>query len=55
VLCLAPRALEDSVRPRRLSGVGAGPLNFTVSRHLWTAILITHSSLGCNSKKHSRA
>ena len=26
----APRALGDSVRPRRLSGVVAGPLNFTV-------------------------
>ena len=26
----APRALEDSVRPRRLSGVVVRPLNFTV-------------------------
>ena len=30
MVCLAPRALEESVRPRRLSGVGARPLNFTV-------------------------
>jgi len=28
---MAPRALKDSVRPRRLAGVGARPLNFTVS------------------------
>ena len=28
----APRALEDSVRPRRLSGVVVRPLNFTVRR-----------------------
>lgn len=27
---LAPRAREDSVRPRRLSGVIVRPLNFTV-------------------------
>jgi hypothetical protein len=27
---LAPRALGDSVRPRRLSGVVGRPLNFTV-------------------------
>jgi len=30
VVCLAPRALKDSVRPRRLSGVVVRPLNFTV-------------------------
>jgi hypothetical protein len=29
---LAPRALEEIVRPRRLAGVGARPLNFTVRR-----------------------
>jgi len=33
VVCLAPRAREDSVRPRRLAGVVMRPLNFTVSRH----------------------
>jgi len=27
---LAPRALEDSVRPRRESGASARPFNFTV-------------------------
>ena len=26
----APRALEEIVRPRRLAGLGARPLNFTV-------------------------
>jgi hypothetical protein len=30
--CLAPRAREDSVRPRGLSGVIVRPLNFTVRR-----------------------
>jgi hypothetical protein len=32
VVCLAPRALEEIVRPRRLSGVVVRPLNFTVRR-----------------------
>jgi hypothetical protein len=32
VVCLAPRAREDSVRPRRLSGASGRPLNFTVRR-----------------------
>jgi hypothetical protein len=32
VVCLAPRALKDSVRPRRLAGVVGRPLNFTVRR-----------------------
>ena len=27
-----PRALEEIVRPRRLAGVGARPVNFTVRR-----------------------
>ena len=27
---LAPRALEDGVRPRRLAGVVGRPINFTV-------------------------
>ncbi len=30
---LAPRALEESVRPRRPSGVVVRPLNFTVRAH----------------------
>ena len=30
----APRAREDSVRPRRLSGVVVRPLNFTVRAHM---------------------
>jgi len=32
VVCLAPRAPGDSVRPRRLSDVVVRPLNFTVRR-----------------------
>ena len=32
MVCLAPRAREDSVRPRRLAGVVMRPLNFTVRR-----------------------
>ena len=32
MVCLAPRALKDSVRPRRLAGVVVRPLNFTVRR-----------------------
>jgi len=36
VVCLAPRAPGDSVDPRRLSGVGARPLNFTVRGPLVT-------------------
>ena len=30
MICLAPRALEESVRPRRLADVIRRPLNFTV-------------------------
>ena len=30
---LAPQALEEIVRPRRLSGVFTRPLNFTVRAH----------------------
>jgi len=32
---LAPRALGDSVRPRRYSGASVRPLNFTVRRAMW--------------------
>jgi hypothetical protein len=32
VICLAPRAREEIVRPRRLSDVVVRPLNFTVKR-----------------------
>ena len=32
MVCLAPRAPGDSVRPRRLSDVVVRPLNFTVRR-----------------------
>ena len=32
MVCLAPRALEDIVRARRLSGVVARPPTFTVRR-----------------------
>src|SRR3979490_2682592 len=34
MVCLAPRAPEDSVRPRRVSGAFVRPLNFTVRPHL---------------------
>ena len=37
MVCLAPRALEESVRPRRPSGVVVRPLNFTVRSHLGTS------------------
>jgi hypothetical protein len=33
VVGFAPRAPEEIVRPRRLAGVVARPLNFTVRRH----------------------
>ena len=32
MICLAPRALAGSVRPRRLAGAPTRPLNFTVRR-----------------------
>jgi hypothetical protein len=35
----APRALEDSVRPRRSWGASGWPLNFTVSRHRCRVVL----------------
>ena len=34
MVCLAPRAREESMRPRCLSGVVVWPLNFTVRRSL---------------------
>ena len=34
MVCLAPRAPGDSVRPRRQSGSAGWPLNFTVRSHL---------------------
>ena len=34
MICLAPRAREEIVRPRRLSDVVVRPLNFTVRSHL---------------------
>ena len=33
MVCLSPRAREEIVHPRRLSGVSARPLNFTVRSH----------------------
>jgi hypothetical protein len=38
VVCLAPRAPGESVRPRRLSGVVMRPLNFTVRRMVSTVV-----------------
>jgi len=34
VVCLAPQAPGDSLRPRRLAGVVVRPLNFTVRPHM---------------------
>ena len=35
MVCLAPRAPEEIVRPRRSSDVVVRPLNFTVRSHFW--------------------
>jgi hypothetical protein len=35
----APRARENSVRPRRLVGASGRPLNFTVRHHAGHAVL----------------
>ncbi len=40
MVCLAPRALEKIVRPRRLAGVVVRPLNFTVRRLMTGAPLV---------------
>jgi hypothetical protein len=45
VVCLAPRAREDSVRPRRLAGVIVRPLNFTVRRLI--AVISAFGSYFC--------
>jgi hypothetical protein len=37
---LAPRALGESVRPRRLAEVSARPLNFTVRRHVLASLTL---------------
>ena len=50
MVCLAPRAPEDSVRPRPPFDVVVRPLNFTVRRHAIfgsVATLSTHHTLGC--------
>jgi hypothetical protein len=39
VVCLAPRAPGDSVRPRRLADASVRPLNFTVRGQLAVPIL----------------
>ena len=46
MICLAPRALEDSVRPRRPAGVGARPLNFTVRFRMHRALPLLFVLLG---------
>jgi hypothetical protein len=46
--CVAPRALRDSVRPRRLSDVVVRPLNFTVRRPYCRGVL-------CPNLKYSAA
>jgi hypothetical protein len=51
VVCLAPRAPGDSVRPRRLSGVVVRPLNFTVRSHGVMAVVtlsaVADAGRGC--------
>ena len=50
MVCLAPRAPGDSVRPRRLSGASARPLNFTVRRNMKriaTAAFLACLTAGC--------
>jgi hypothetical protein len=46
VICLAPRAPGDSVRPRRLSGVVTRPLNFTVRSHGVMAVVTLSAVVG---------
>jgi hypothetical protein len=43
VVCLAPRALKESVRPRRPAGVVVRPLNFTVRSPAATAMRFWYS------------
>jgi len=49
VVCLAPRAPGDSVRPRRLSGVVVRPLNFTVRGTCLCAVLKRGSPLSLDA------
>jgi hypothetical protein len=57
MVCLAPRAPEDSVRPRRLSGVVVRPLNFTVRLRMprtattlaTLVLLVSSQALKCSS------
>jgi hypothetical protein len=44
VVCLAPRALRDSVRPRRPADTSVRPLNFTVRRRQGDALPLTNIS-----------
>ena len=46
MVCLAPRARGDSVRPHRSAGVSVRPLNFTIRRQAMTAASFGHSSPG---------
>jgi hypothetical protein len=46
VICLAPRAPGDSVRPRHLAGVVARPLNFTVRRHMRLLLYFVAALIG---------
>ena len=54
---MAPRAPGDSVRPRRLAGLGARPLNFTVRQPVqrYTAISSTLALLICLGPGSPRA
>ena len=48
MVCLAPRAPGDSVRPRRLSGVVVRPLNFTVRGRFMTPQLKLLATAVCS-------
>ena len=45
MICLAPRAPGDSVRPRRSSGASARPLNFTVRFRMRQALALLVTAL----------
>jgi hypothetical protein len=49
VVCLAPRALWEIVRPRRLADVVVRPLNFTVRAHRQAIVETKRGSCHCGA------
>jgi hypothetical protein len=45
VVCLAPRAPGDSVRPRRPAGASVRPLNFTVRSRVFQGNAVVRAGL----------